>query len=152
MGWFETWLRRRVPFKEIGWTEIGEKFTRYALWRTRWFNVYLHQLYAPNWHPQCHDHPWGFVAVLIKARLPRRDCPQSEASKAGLHSVPACDVHSQCHHALRYVLVCDIHDTEEQRLGIQTLLAPEAGRRNERRWRGLEKRRQRGDQCLKSSR
>ena len=66
MGWFETWLRRRVPFKEIGWTEIGEKFTRYALWRTRWFNVYLHQLYAPNWHPQCHDHPWGFVAVLIR--------------------------------------------------------------------------------------
>ena len=66
MSRFETWLRKHVPFKEIGWTEIGEKFTRYALWRTRWFNVYLHQLYAPNWHPQCHDHPWGFIAILIR--------------------------------------------------------------------------------------
>jgi hypothetical protein len=61
----ENWLRRTFKFKEIGWTEIGEKFTRYALWRTRWFNIYLHQLNAPNWHDNCHDHPWNFVAVLL---------------------------------------------------------------------------------------
>lgn len=64
---FESWLRRKFTFKEIGWTDIGESFTRYQLWRTRWFNVYLHQLTAPAWHPECHDHPWGFVAVLLKS-------------------------------------------------------------------------------------
>lgn len=64
---FERWLRRHFSFKEIGWTEIGERFMRYALWRTRWFNVYLHQLSAPNWHPECHDHPWGFIAILLRS-------------------------------------------------------------------------------------
>jgi len=63
---FESLLRRYVPYKEIGWTEIGEKFTRYQLLKTRWLNVYLHQLYAPNWHPECHDHPWGFLAILLR--------------------------------------------------------------------------------------
>jgi hypothetical protein len=62
----ERLLRKYLPHKELGWTEIGEKFTRYALIRTRWFNVYLHQLYAPNWHPECHDHPWGFVTILLR--------------------------------------------------------------------------------------
>src|SRR5215469_5973212 len=61
----ESILRKFVPFKEIGWTEIGEKFTRYALLKTRWFNIYLHQLSAPNWHPECHDHPWGFTTLLL---------------------------------------------------------------------------------------
>jgi hypothetical protein len=73
---FETWLRAHVPFKEIGWTEIGERFTRYQLLKTRWFNLYLHQLYAPEWHPQCHDHPWGFVAILLRrGYLERIPCP-----------------------------------------------------------------------------
>jgi hypothetical protein len=62
----EEWLRTHLRHKEIGWQEIGEKFTRYQLVKTRWFNVYLHQLYAPNWHPECHDHPWGFIAVLLR--------------------------------------------------------------------------------------
>lgn len=58
-------LRRHLRYKDIGWAEIGERFTRYALFKSRWVNVYLHQLYAPNWHPDCHDHPWSFVAVLL---------------------------------------------------------------------------------------
>lgn len=62
---FAGFLRRHLPYKEIGWREIGEEFTRYQLIKSRWFNVYLHRLYAPNWHPECHDHPWGFVAVLL---------------------------------------------------------------------------------------
>lgn len=62
----EQWLRRTFRYKEIGWADIGERFTRYALLKTPWFNVYLHQLSAPNWHPQCHDHPWGFVAILLR--------------------------------------------------------------------------------------
>lgn len=67
MSRFETFLRSHLLFKEIGWTEIGEKFTRYQLLKTPWFNIYLHQLYAPNWHPECHDHPWGFIAILLKS-------------------------------------------------------------------------------------
>src|ERR1700722_3982914 len=66
MGNVENWLRKTFKFKEIGWYDIGEKFTRYQLIKTRWFNIYLHQLTAPNWHPECHDHPWGFVAILLR--------------------------------------------------------------------------------------
>jgi hypothetical protein len=53
------------PRKEIGWEEIGEKFTRFSLLKTPWLNIYLHKLDAPSWHPECHDHPWNFVAFLI---------------------------------------------------------------------------------------
>lgn len=63
----EAWLRRHVAHKEIGWSDIGEVFYRYSLLKTRWFNIYLHQLDAPQWHPVgCHDHPWSFVTVLLK--------------------------------------------------------------------------------------
>ena len=81
MTLFETVLRRFVPFKEIGWMEIGERFTRYQLVKCPLFNVYLHQLYAPTWHPECHDHPWGFIAILLKRGYlerysnPRLDLP-----------------------------------------------------------------------------
>jgi hypothetical protein len=65
-SWFEKQLRR-LPYKEIGWQDIGEVFYRYQLLKTRWFNLYLHQLDAPAWHPVgCHDHPWWFVTVLLK--------------------------------------------------------------------------------------
>lgn len=63
----EAFLRRVLSHKEIGWQDIGEVFYRYQLLKTRWFNVYLHQLDAPEWHPVgCHDHPWWFVTLLIK--------------------------------------------------------------------------------------
>jgi hypothetical protein len=61
----EKLLRKYCPHKEIGWKEIGEEFTRFQLFKSSWLNVYLHKLNAPNWHPECHDHPWGFVAVLL---------------------------------------------------------------------------------------
>jgi hypothetical protein len=49
----------------MGWKEIGETFYRWTLLRTRWFTLCLHYLDAPNWHPQCHDHPWWFVAIIL---------------------------------------------------------------------------------------
>lgn len=58
-------LLKLLPYKDIGWKEIGEEFTRYTVLKTPWFNVYLHQLYAPVAHPECHDHPWSFLAVLL---------------------------------------------------------------------------------------
>jgi len=60
-------LRRILPHKDIGWAEIGEKFTRYTLVKTPWIRVYLHQLDAPAWHPDCHDHPWSFIAILLRS-------------------------------------------------------------------------------------
>lgn len=61
----ESWFRKHIPFKEIGWTEYKEEFTRFVLLKNRWFSLYLHKLNAPIWHPQCHDHPWWFIAFLI---------------------------------------------------------------------------------------
>ena len=65
MRWFERLLRSCVPYREIGWQEIGEKFTRYQLVKTPWWIVYLHQLDAPRLHPECHNHPWRFVAIIL---------------------------------------------------------------------------------------
>lgn len=45
-SWFEKTLRRFLPHKEIGWQDIGEVFYRYQLLKTKWVNVYLHQLDA----------------------------------------------------------------------------------------------------------
>lgn len=83
MAYFEKFIRNHLQHKEIGWAEIGERFTRYALWRTRWFNIYLHQLYAPNWHPECHDHPWGFIAILIRRGYLERIGGQDHRRRAG---------------------------------------------------------------------
>lgn len=66
MTLFERLLRKYFEHKEIGWSEIGEEFTRYFLVKSRFGNIYLHQLNAPKWHPECHDHPWGFVAILLR--------------------------------------------------------------------------------------
>lgn len=63
---FESWLKKNFQYKEIGWKDIGEKFIRYKLFSCQWFNVYLHQLFAPNWHPECHDHPWSFMTILLR--------------------------------------------------------------------------------------
>jgi hypothetical protein len=57
---FADWLRRKLPHKEI-----GEEFTRYAIFRGKKFNIYLHRLYAPNEAPECHDHPWAFATILL---------------------------------------------------------------------------------------
>lgn len=59
-------IRRLLPFKDIGWPEIGEIFTRFTLVKSRWGAVYLHRLYCPNEHPHCHDHPWSFVTVILR--------------------------------------------------------------------------------------
>ncbi len=58
-------LRKILPFDDLGWAELGEEFTRFTLCHTPWFNVYLHRLNAPQPHPQCHDHPWSFIAILL---------------------------------------------------------------------------------------
>ncbi len=65
MSWFERLLRKVFPHREIGWEDIGEKFTRFTLLYTPWFRLYLHKLEAPRAHLSCHDHPWNFIALLL---------------------------------------------------------------------------------------
>lgn len=66
MSPLERLLRIYVPFKEIGWWDIGEEFTRFQLVKTPWFNIYLHRLKALTYHTHCHDHPWTFLAILLR--------------------------------------------------------------------------------------
>jgi len=51
--------------KEIGWKEIGEEFTRFVVLKTPWFQVLVHRLWCPRWHPRAHDHPWGFASLIL---------------------------------------------------------------------------------------
>ena len=60
-----TFLNRLFKHKEIGWKDIGEEFTRWSVLKTPWFNVYLHRLFCPSFHPNCHDHPWSFVTLIL---------------------------------------------------------------------------------------
>jgi hypothetical protein len=61
----EAWLRRWFPHEEIGWEYLGEKFTRFTILKTPFFRIYLHRLDAPQWHPECHDHPWHFWTLIL---------------------------------------------------------------------------------------
>lgn len=58
-------LRALLPFKQLGWKEIDEDFIRFQLFKSRWLNVYLHRLDAPNEHAECHDHPWHFWTAIF---------------------------------------------------------------------------------------
>ena len=60
MGIF-SWL----PHEDIGWKSIDETFIRHTLIKTPWFRVYLHKLIAKTPHPQCHNHPWSFVSMVL---------------------------------------------------------------------------------------
>lgn len=64
------WLLRKIfPWKEIGWKEIGEEFTRYTILKLpSWlggFKIFLHQLKAETWRGECHNHPWDFVTIIL---------------------------------------------------------------------------------------
>lgn len=60
------WFLSLLPQQEIGWKDIGEEFRRFTLLKTPWFRIYLHRLKAELAHEMCHDHPWGFVTLLLK--------------------------------------------------------------------------------------
>jgi hypothetical protein len=58
-------LDRFVPHRELGWSEIGEEFTRYTLLKTSFAKVFLHRLVCPVWPRRQHDHPWNYVAIIL---------------------------------------------------------------------------------------
>jgi hypothetical protein len=59
-------LLNLLPHEDIGWKEINETFIRYTLLKTRWFRVYVHRLTAVQAHEACHNHPWSFIAFVLK--------------------------------------------------------------------------------------
>lgn len=58
-------VKRVLPHKEIGWKKYSETFYRFSLLKTRWGNIYLHYVHAPHLPEYCHDHPWGFIAIVL---------------------------------------------------------------------------------------
>jgi hypothetical protein len=60
------WLLKKILLhKELGMWQHGEEFTRFQLFRCKWFKIYLHRLKAPTMLPTSHDHPWDFWTFLI---------------------------------------------------------------------------------------
>ncbi len=60
------WLLSFFPHKDIGWKEYNETFVRYDIIKTRWFRIFVHNLIAVDAHDSCHNHPWNFVALILK--------------------------------------------------------------------------------------
>ncbi len=58
----------KLPHKVIGgdcYLSKGPLMTRFALFRSRWFNLYLHCFHRSDMDRYCHDHPWDFVTFLL---------------------------------------------------------------------------------------
>lgn len=105
----EKLCRRWLNFREIGWAAIGETFTRYTVLKTRWFNIYLHQLSAPKWHPECHDHPWDFLAILLWRGYLEEVGTKKTQALSGADSVASSYLCAQRYYAVRNLVVADLH-------------------------------------------
>lgn len=40
--------------------------TRLRIIQTPWFGIYLHRIGTPDSRPTLHDHPWNFVAIVLR--------------------------------------------------------------------------------------
>lgn len=40
--------------------------TRWRLIQTPWFGIYLHKIETPDPRPTLHDHPWPFLALVLR--------------------------------------------------------------------------------------
>jgi hypothetical protein len=58
-------LRRLFPYRTFHHRTDGDYLTRYTLFKTRWFNVYLHQFHRGDADPELHDHPWHFASLIL---------------------------------------------------------------------------------------
>jgi hypothetical protein len=44
----------------------GNYLTRWRIIQTPWFALYLHRIDAPDSRPTLHDHPWSFLAIVLR--------------------------------------------------------------------------------------
>ena len=70
----------------MGWTEINEVFTRYVIVESRWFSIFVHRAIAETWHEKFHDHPWSFLAFVLRGGYHERT-PDGETVWRGAGSV-----------------------------------------------------------------
>lgn len=38
---------------------------RFFIWRSKWFNIYLHNIILEDLDPDPHDHPWSFLSFVL---------------------------------------------------------------------------------------
>lgn len=61
---FAAWLERRGSRREI--RVNGNRYLdRYYILSTRWISIYLHRFWAADDWRFMHDHPWGFLSVIL---------------------------------------------------------------------------------------
>lgn len=67
--WFQNTINKvtnKLLVREIA-SKTGEVvFRRWRLLRTRWFQVFVHAIYAADKDYFLHDHPWNFASVVLK--------------------------------------------------------------------------------------
>lgn len=58
-------INRLFLVKEIYSKEGVCHFRRYRLLSTPWFSIYIHNILASDEDRDPHDHPWGFLAIML---------------------------------------------------------------------------------------
>jgi hypothetical protein len=114
--------------------------TRWRIVQTPWAALYLHRITTPDSHPTLHDHPWSFLAIVLRGGyVERRLNPRT--------------MEVDEHHRVRWVNRMRTHDfhaiTSLSRNPTWTLLFVGARRRTwgylEPRWSGHWEQKQPGD-------
>jgi hypothetical protein len=59
----------------------GQEYLKRWGIRTRLFSIYLHHFEAPDPGVDLHDHPWPFLAFVVKGGYEEQRCPVSIASR-----------------------------------------------------------------------
>ena len=67
----------------------GLYLTRWRIVQTPWCALYLHRLTAPDSRPTLHDHPWNFLAVVLRGGYTER--------RLNPHTMTV----DECHHVRR---------------------------------------------------
>lgn len=76
--------------------------TRWRLIQTPWFGIYLHKLDGPDPRPTLHDHPWGFLSLILRGgyaewRLDPNTGDEVRREHRWLNRLRAFDAHSIVH-------------------------------------------------------
>lgn len=68
-------------------TKNGETYlTRLTILRTPWFQVLLHWIHKPDEDDALHDHPWAFLAFLLRGRYVEERWELTPCQRAILNS------------------------------------------------------------------
>lgn len=80
---------------DYSWPENDDDYlTRWRLIQTPWFGVYLHKIETPDPRPTLHNHPWPFVALVLRGGYAeqRRDESYLGSAYAFPHTVRRLNV------------------------------------------------------------